>query len=67
MLGRNYVCCLFIVVHFDKPEQKGVKSSIAGGESHERGTLFIGKGGSHYVMLLYCETLLQVLLGIYCN
>ena len=27
--------------------------------------LFIGKAGSHYVILLYCETLYQVLLGIY--
>ena len=27
----------------------------------------IGKAGSHYVILLYCETLLQVLLGIYCK
>ena len=27
----------------------------------------IGKIGSHYVILLYCETLLQVLLGIYCK
>ena len=33
----------------------------------ERGTLLIGKGGSHYVILLYCETLLQVLLDIYCK
>ena len=32
-----------------------------------KGALFIGKTGSHYVMLLYCETLLQVLLGIYCK
>ena len=30
--------------------------------SHKRGALFIGKAGSHY-----CETLLQVLLGIYCK
>ena len=27
----------------------------------------IGKAGSQYVILLYCETLLQVLLGIYCK
>ena len=27
----------------------------------------IGKAGSHYVILLYCKTLLQVLLGIYCK
>ena len=31
------------------------------------GALFIRKAGSHYVRLLYCETLLQVLLGIYCK
>ena len=31
------------------------------------GALFIGKVGSHYLILLYCETLLQVLLGIYCK
>ena len=28
----------------------------------QKGALFIGKAGSHYVILLYCETLLQVLL-----
>ena len=33
----------------------------------QKGALFIGKAGSHYVILLYCETLLQVLLGIYCK
>ena len=27
----------------------------------------IGKAGSHYVILLYCETLLQVFLGTYCK
>ena len=31
------------------------------------GAPFIGKAGSHYVRLLYCETLLQVLLGIHCK
>ena len=31
----------------------------------QKGALFIGKAVSHYVILLYCETLLQVLLGIY--
>ena len=30
-----------------------------------KGALFIVKADSHYVILLYCETLLQVLLGIY--
>ena len=33
----------------------------------EKGDLFIGKAGFHYVILLYCETLLQVLLGICCK
>ena len=32
-----------------------------------QGGFFVGKAGSHYVMLLYCETLLQVLLSIYCK
>ena len=32
-----------------------------------KGALFIVKADSHYVILLYCETLLQVLLGIYCK
>ena len=31
------------------------------------GALFIGKAGSHCVILLYCEVFLQVLLGIYCK
>ena len=44
------------------------KSSFGGGDaSHKRGALFIGKVGSHFVILLYCETLWQVLLGIYCK
>ena len=38
-----------------------------GDASHKRGTLFIEKAGSHFVILLYCETLLLVLLGIYCK
>ena len=33
----------------------------------KRETLFIGKAGSHYVILLYCETLMQVLLRVYCK
>ena len=32
-----------------------------------KGALMIGKAGSHYVIFLYCKTLLQVLLGIYCK
>ena len=56
----------------DKQEQKGAgdaeKSSIGGGDaSHKRGAVFIGNAGSHYLISLYCETLLQVLLGIYCK
>ena len=43
-------------------------SSIGGGDaSHKRGALFIGKTGSHYAILVSCETLSQVLLGIYCK
>ena len=38
-----------------------------GDASHKRGTLFIEKAGFHFVILLYCETLLQVLLVIYCK
>ena len=42
------------------------KSSVGGGDaSHKRGTLLIGKAGSHYVILLYCKPLLQVLPGMY--
>ena len=44
------------------------KSSIRGGDaSHKKGALFIRKVGSHYVILLYWETLLQLLMGIYCK
>ena len=32
-----------------------------------KGCFFTGKTGCHYVILLYCETLLQVLLVIYCK
>ena len=34
---------------------------------HKRGTFYKKKASSHYVILLYCKTLLQVLLGIYCK
>ena len=33
----------------------------------QKGALFLGKAGSHCVMLLSCEVFLQVLLGIYCK
>ena len=49
---------IYIYIYIYKP-------SSAGGESHKSGTLLIGKVGSHYVILLYYETLLQVLLGVY--
>ena len=73
VVGRNYAWCLIIVVIFMGFGQAGAKKSgrylkvinWGGGERQKRGTLFIGKVGSHYVILLYCETLLQVLLGIY--
>ena len=72
------VWCLVIVAVFMGFGQAGAKrcggclihqlSSIGGGDaSHKRGALFIGKAGSHCVILLYCETLSQVLLGIYCK
>ena len=44
-----------------------MSSTGAGDASHKGGALFIGKAGSHCVMMLYCETLSQVLLGIYCK
>ena len=33
-------------------------------QATKEGALFMSKAGSHYVILVYCETLLQVLLGI---
>ena len=45
-----------------KSHQLGVPMQVT-----ERGTLLIGKGGWNYVILLYCEILLQVLLDIYCK
>ena len=45
-----------------KSHQLGVAMQVT-----NRGHLFIGKAGSLYVILLYCEALLQVLLGIYCK
>ena len=50
------------VVRILKSHHLGVAMQVTKGE-----TLFIGKAGSHYVILLYCETLLQVLVGIYCK
>ena len=45
-----------------KSHQLGVPMQVT-----ERGTLLIGKGGWNYVILLYCETLLQGSLDIYCK
>ena len=45
-----------------KSHELWVAMQVTNGE-----TLFIGKGGSHYVIRLYCEALLQILLGIYCK
>ena len=42
-----------------KSHQLGVAMQVT-----KSGTLFIGKAGSRYVILLYCETLLQFLLGL---
>ena len=56
------IAAIFMVWKMFKSHQLG-----AGDTSRKMGTLFIGKAGSHYVILLYCETLLQVLLGIYCK
>ena len=75
VVERICVWCLAIVVIFIGFGQSGAKR--CGGylkvinwewpcKSQKR-ALFIGKKGSQYVILLYCETLLQVLLGIYCK
>ena len=53
--ARRCVGCLKVIIW-------GVAIQVT-----QKGALFIGKTGSHYVILLYCETLLQVLLGIYCK
>ena len=79
VLGRNYVWCLDIVVIFMRFGQAGVEwcgeclkvinchKRLKTHKNHKKGTLFIEKADSQYVILLYCETLLQVLLVIYCN
>ena len=75
VVERNFVWCLvghsWHIYGICKSRSKKVWGML---KSHhlevamqvtESGTLFIGKAGCHYVILLYCETLLQVLLGIY--
>ena len=73
VVGRNYVWYLVIVVMFMEFGLAGatrwggcLNSLIGCGDaSHKRRTL--RREGSHSVILLYCETLLQDLLGIYCK
>ena len=72
--GEQIVLCKFITTTWSKKVWVMLKShqfdagrERGGDGSHKRGTFFIGKAGSHYVLLLYCETLWQVLLGIYCK
>ena len=67
VVERICVWCLVIVAIFMvwgmlKSHQLGVAMQVTKG-----GDLFIGKAGSHYVIMLYSETLWQVLLGIYCK
>ena len=76
MVGTNYVWRLAIVVIFMGFGQAGARRCVrclkviiwgVAIQVTQKGALFIGKTGSHYVILLYCETLLQVLPGIYCK
>ena len=77
---RICVCCLVIIVaKFMGFVQAGAKRCggclthhlgvtmqvTKGGGEGGCGALFIGMAGSHCVILLYCETLQQVFLGIY--
>ena len=75
MVERICVWCLVIVVIFMGFGQAGTKRCgrcskvISWGWEckSQKESLFIGKAGSHYVIMLYCETLLQFWLGIYCK
>ena len=53
VVGGNYVWCLVIVVIFMGFGQAGAKRCWSGNACLKSGSLFIGKGGSHYVILLY--------------
>ena len=72
VVQRICVWCLVIVAIFMGFGQAGAKRCggclkvISWGWGC-KGALLIGKAGSHFVILLYCETLLQVLPGIYCK
>ena len=58
----SHSCHIYGIWTSRRSHHLGMAMQVTKGE-----TLFIGKAGSHYVILLYCETLLQVLLGIYCK
>ena len=61
VVGGNYVWCLVIVAIFTGFGQAGERGvgdtfraiSWGGNACHKQVTLFIGKGVSHYVLLLY--------------
>ena len=67
MVERICVWCFVIVAVFMVWGMLKSHQLEGGDASHKRGALFIAKAGSHCVILLYCETLLQVLWGIYCK
>ena len=75
VVERICVWCLVIVFTFMGFGQGGAKRcggclkviSCGWWCKSQKGAFLIGKIGSHYVILLYCENLLQVLLGIYCK
>ena len=67
MVERISVWCLVIAAIFMvwgmlKSHHLAVTMQVT-----KEGILFIGRAASHYVILLYCETLLHVLLGICCK
>ena len=67
MVERISVWCLVIAAIFMvwgmlKSHHLGVTMQVT-----KEGILFIGRAASHYVILLFCETLLHVLLGICCK
>ena len=70
---RNYAWCLIVICHiygiWTRQEQKCVGDALNwGGDAiYKGGTLLIEKADSHFVILTYCETLLQVLLDICCK
>ena len=75
LVERICAWCLVIVAIFTEFGQAGAKrfggclkvTNSGWRCKSQKGALFIGKTGSHYEILLYCETLLQILLGTYCK